>query len=57
VTRWDSEEITDATSIMQGLPVLLHFSQSSLNEGIRSEGLLPNEEDDILKQAQAFFCT
>ncbi len=44
---------------MEGLPVLLHFPQSSLKERICSEGFLPTKkkEDDILKQIQAFFCT
>jgi hypothetical protein len=42
---------------MEGLLVLLHFSQSSLNERICSVGLLPTKEDYILKQIQAFFCT
>jgi hypothetical protein len=39
---------------MEGLLVLLHFLQSSLNEWICSEGLLPTKEDDMLKQSQAF---
>jgi len=41
-------------SLMEGLPVLLHFPRSSLNEWICSEGLLPTKEDDILKQRQSF---
>ncbi len=41
--------------LMEGLPVLLHFPQSSLNEWICSEGLLPTKEDDILKQRQSLF--
>ncbi len=40
-------------SLMEGLPVLLHFPRSSLNEWIYSEGLLPSKEDDILKQRQS----
>jgi hypothetical protein len=42
---------------MEGSPVSLHFPRSSLNEQICSEGLLPSEDDDILKQIQAFFST
>ena len=41
-------------SLMEGLPVWLHFPRSSLNEWICSEGLLPTKEDDILKQRQSF---
>ncbi len=41
--------------LMEGLPVLLHFPRSSLNEWICSEGLLHTKEDDILKQSQSFF--
>ncbi len=41
-------------SLMEGLPVLLHFPRTSLNEWVCSEGLLPMKEDDILKQSQAF---
>ena len=37
-------------SLMEGLPVWLHFPRSSLNEWICSEGLLPTK--DILKQSQ-----
>ncbi len=41
-------------SLMEGLPVLLHFPQSSINEWVCSEGLLPTKEGDILKQSEAF---
>ncbi len=41
-------------SLMEGLPVLLHFPRFSLNEWISGEGLLHTKEDDILKQSQAF---
>ncbi len=41
-------------SLMEGLPILLHFPRFSLNEWITCEGLLHSKEGNILKQSQAF---
>jgi hypothetical protein len=39
------------------LHVWLHFPRFLPNEHFVSEGLFPSEEDDALKQIQAFFST
>ncbi len=44
-------------SPMEGSHVLMHFPQFLLSEQNCSEGLLPSEEDDVLKQSQVFFST